>query len=650
MLTLPIEILNKLSTSGTEFFDGELPSFRQKNVTVIALDDDESNELLHTGVIGTFVLALEDQYQSVRIAAVQSIQQLSTIRYPITSHGMHDDHQSSSRGSSDQSDDPSLLSLLRMTSYTFSRTALSHLINIFSDDIDQVRQCAIDAVTHLGNHGISSMSSSPSSSSLLSSSSPNEMLRFNEEQLQIILVLLEDSNVNIRSSVHSLLSVVHLSNSSCVHAAIRALLTTNMNKYPSDLPSIYRTLKHLGLNHHSIVELLIEELLRLERYYMLPEQMVDDLYYTGILIVIMNAVSLNTNILNHLPSHIYGRHYDYMRNKWNHHHHHHHVMMTTNGTQQQKQQQQQQQVELFPQLHITLIEQSDDHNGMKVLAAGGASGSARDKNRSKGSGASGASASGSGGGDRLQRPGIIPYAFQSNTMATATITTPQTATPQSSSQSSSLSLSQYVSSSSSLSSLSSTMSSLSPFSASSFTSSSSSSSLTSLLRTNLSFIRDLYLGGDGHNNNNNNDSASLSSSPSSSPSLSSSSLTQCYESVRLLHEQLSSSGMSDSLVHYYQLHVQCLYIYMKLMNEWHLLTNNNNNSSSSGQNQSHGTHNHNSHSFIDNVDHRLTRIQSYVNTILYLTYKMDVLFSADHRDHGDHGDGEKSTHSCSRHH
>jgi hypothetical protein len=232
---------------------------------VISLEDTESDSLLYTGVVGTFVLALEDQFQSVRLAAVTAIQEICSQKNKSISIEL------------------------------FARTALSHLINMFSDDIDQVRQISIEAVAQLGANGF---------------------IILNEEQLQIILVLLEDQNASIRFSMHKLLGVIKLSNATCLHAAIRALLTTNLTKYPEDLLLIYKCLQKLGKNHAQFVELLVEELLRLERYLLLPEQSVDDLYYTGILIVIMNAMSKNSNIIGHLPRHVYSRHYEYLKSKY----------------------------------------------------------------------------------------------------------------------------------------------------------------------------------------------------------------------------------------------------------------------------------------------------------------------------------------------
>jgi integrator complex subunit 4 len=239
--------------------DEESEELPDGDIVVTSEEYTESDQLLYTGVVGTFVLGLEDQYQSVRIATIQSI----------CAHSLR--HKK------------------------FAHSALGHLINMFSDDIDAVRIEAIRTVTQLGA----------------------ELVKLNEEQLQIILVLLEDNHITIRNQIHQLLSVVRLSNATCLHAAIRALLTLNMNKFPEDLNSIYKCLRRIGLNHALLVELLVEELLRLERYILTPENSVDDAYYTGIMIVIFNACEQNPNIPSHLPSYTY-QHYSYLKNKYQH--------------------------------------------------------------------------------------------------------------------------------------------------------------------------------------------------------------------------------------------------------------------------------------------------------------------------------------------
>lgn len=223
----------------------------------ISIKGTEKDALLYSGAVGTFVLALEDQYRSVRMAIIESICELNK------------------------------------ESELFSRKSVDYLIEMFNDEIDSVRIHAIDSV------------------SKISASS----LRFDEEQLQIVLAILEDSNSEIRTSVRNLLRVIVLSNARCLQAAIRALLINNLRKYRSDIDQIYTCLRDLAKNHSKLTEFLIEELLRLERYIMPTEYKVDDEYYTGLCVAIFSASEENSRIPNHLPKYMY-KHYAYLRSKY----------------------------------------------------------------------------------------------------------------------------------------------------------------------------------------------------------------------------------------------------------------------------------------------------------------------------------------------
>ena len=225
----------------------------------ISIKGTEKDALLYSGAVGTFVLALEDQYRSVRMAIIESICELNR------------------------------------ESEAFSRKSVDYLIEMFNDEIDSVRIHAIDSVSKINATS----------------------LRFDEEQLQIVLAILEDYNVEIRTSIRNLLSVIVLSNARCLHAAIRALLINNMRKYRADTEHIYTCLRDLAKNHSKLTEFLIEELLRLERYIMPTEYKVDDEYYTGLCIVIFNASENNPKIPNHLPKYMF-KHYAYLRSKLPH--------------------------------------------------------------------------------------------------------------------------------------------------------------------------------------------------------------------------------------------------------------------------------------------------------------------------------------------
>jgi hypothetical protein len=101
-----------------------------------------------------------------------------------------------------------------------------------------------------------------------------------------------------------------------LHATVRALLS-NINKYNQDMPSVYKCLKHLANNHAALVEFLVEELLRIERFIMTMEPKLDDDYYVAILIFLFNACNKNSSIIAQLPKYTH-QHYYFLKNKFPH--------------------------------------------------------------------------------------------------------------------------------------------------------------------------------------------------------------------------------------------------------------------------------------------------------------------------------------------
>ncbi|KAI8339839.1 armadillo-type protein [Blakeslea trispora] len=221
--------------------------------------DVESNEfhLLDSGACGSFIHGLEDEYQEVRNAAIDSICELCMYNEQLT------------------------------------KKAIEFLVDMFNDDIDKIRLNAIQSLRKIGTK------------------SPIE---FDEEQLDIAVGALEDSDPVARHNTHDLFTVVRLTARVSLTTLLDAL-EANTNRYPMDILSIYRCLADVGKKHEDYVEILVPELLKLDKRYLPKEANVEDVMYTAYMILIANACVSNVKILNQLPKYVF-RHFAYFKSKY----------------------------------------------------------------------------------------------------------------------------------------------------------------------------------------------------------------------------------------------------------------------------------------------------------------------------------------------
>ncbi|KAK9768463.1 hypothetical protein K7432_000874 [Basidiobolus ranarum] len=238
------------------------PKGKQKGKSIPTPEGDldvESDEfrLLDSGACGAFIHGLEDEYQEVRNAAVDSICELC------------------------------------MYSEEFSARAVDFLVDMFNDDIDHVRLNSINSLRKIGS---------------------KFLIKLDAEQLQIVLGVLEDANRVVRESVHGMLKVVIMESGGCITMFLEALMN-NMNRYPKDQVSIYKCFRVVGQRHHEMIESQVSDLLKLDRVFMTREANPDDPQYVGHLILVMNAALKNTRILPVLPKFVY-KHYPYLQSKF----------------------------------------------------------------------------------------------------------------------------------------------------------------------------------------------------------------------------------------------------------------------------------------------------------------------------------------------
>ncbi|RUS15173.1 armadillo-type protein [Endogone sp. FLAS-F59071] len=221
--------------------------------------DVEADEfrLLDSGACGAFVHGLEDEYQDVRNASIDSICELC----------MYNDQ--------------------------FTTKAIDFLVDMFNDEIDHIRLNAITSLRKIGSRAT---------------------LIFDADQLEIALGALEDADKSVREGTHELLRVVRLATKDSMNTLIQALLV-NMQRYPEDRLSIYRCFRDVGRRHNDYIEDLVPSLLHLSRHYLPKEANQDDQTHISYLILIFNACISSPEILSMLPKYAF-RHHTYLSSRF----------------------------------------------------------------------------------------------------------------------------------------------------------------------------------------------------------------------------------------------------------------------------------------------------------------------------------------------
>jgi len=214
--------------------------------------DADSVSLMSSGSCGAFVHGLEDEYQEVRNASVDSLCSLSLIN----SH--------------------------------FAQMSLDFLVDMFNDEIEDVRLKAIDSLTKISKYTV-----------------------LREDQLETILGALKDFSVDIREGLHKMLSACRLSSKGCLQMCVESLLD-NLKKYPMDRRSTWRCLQKIGQAHPELTLPLVPELLAIHPFFDTPEPDVEDPAYICILILVFNAAQHCPTMLQLFEEHTL-KHYSYLR-------------------------------------------------------------------------------------------------------------------------------------------------------------------------------------------------------------------------------------------------------------------------------------------------------------------------------------------------
>ncbi|KAK7078719.1 Integrator complex subunit 4 [Halocaridina rubra] len=214
----------------------------------------ESVSVINTGACGAFVHGLEDEYLEVRNSALESI------------------------------------CALALNNVQFASQSLDFLVDMFNDEIEEVRLKAIQVMQQVAPH-----------------------ITLRADQLGEILHALKDASIDIRESLHKFLATTLLPTMDCVKLCVTALLE-NLKRYPQDKRSIHKCLVSLGTNHPILVHALVPQLLAIHPYLDGVEPSVQDGGdYICKLILVLNAAKYCPMILPLLEQHTKW-HYSYLRN------------------------------------------------------------------------------------------------------------------------------------------------------------------------------------------------------------------------------------------------------------------------------------------------------------------------------------------------
>lgn len=207
--------------------------------------------IITNGACGAFVHGLEDEFLEVRNASLDSICNLA------------------------------------LNTSQFSNQCLDFLVDMFNDEIEEVRLKAILVLQQIA-----------------------ENVSLRADQLGEVLHALKDSSLDIRESLHLFLGTTQHSTMACVKMCVTSLLD-NLRRYSQDKRSIHRCLRNLGSAHPLLVKALVPELLLIHPYFDGVEPSVQDGEYICKLILVLNAAAHCSTILPLLEQHTL-RHYAYL--------------------------------------------------------------------------------------------------------------------------------------------------------------------------------------------------------------------------------------------------------------------------------------------------------------------------------------------------
>ncbi|XP_075157218.1 integrator complex subunit 4 [Haematobia irritans] len=214
--------------------------------------DAKTISLIASGACGALVHGLEDEFMEVRIATVDSMCKLA-LKHP-----------------------------------DFAVTCLDFLVDMFNDEIEEVRLKAIYSLTAIARHIV-----------------------LREDQLEIMLSSLEDFSVEVREGLHLMLGACRVSTQACLLMVVQKLLDV-LAKYPQDKLSAFGCMRKIGQKHAHLCMAVTSHLLQDHPFFDSAERDVEDPSYLCILILLFNAAASLVPIISLFPD-VTLKHYAYLR-------------------------------------------------------------------------------------------------------------------------------------------------------------------------------------------------------------------------------------------------------------------------------------------------------------------------------------------------
>ncbi|XP_036319593.1 integrator complex subunit 4 [Rhagoletis pomonella] len=214
--------------------------------------DSKSISLVASGACGALVHGLEDEFLEVRTAAVDSMCKLA------------------------------------LCNPDFAVTCLDFLVDMFNDEIEDVRLKAIYSLTAIARHIV-----------------------LREDQLEIMLSSLEDYSVDVREGLHLMLGACRVSTQACLLMVVQKLLDV-LSKYPQDKNSTFGCMRKIGQKHPDLCMAVTSHLLQDHPFFDSAERDVEDPAYLCILILLFNAAEHLVPLISLFPD-VTLKHYAYIR-------------------------------------------------------------------------------------------------------------------------------------------------------------------------------------------------------------------------------------------------------------------------------------------------------------------------------------------------
>lgn len=136
---------------------------------------------------------------------------------------------------------------------SFAQQSLDFLVDMFNDEIQEIRLNAIKCLARISKSNIT----------------------LREDQIDIILAVLEDFSAEIREALHHMLANCKLTTRTALKSTIDSLII-NLKRYPSDLESIWSCLQKLGQNNVHLTLSLVPELLSIHPFFQKADNSLDD--------------------------------------------------------------------------------------------------------------------------------------------------------------------------------------------------------------------------------------------------------------------------------------------------------------------------------------------------------------------------------------